>query len=173
MSKAEEYIEKVEHPDIKEFYQKGYNTFSHKQKIRLDALIDRLEAAGAKKPLPLAFSEINEGIPQFGRFLVLRRLFTIINTPEDNIAMAEDLDEDMEDTYATLEQAVGKEKLQAFLRSYGKGMGYTMLELIEGNIHYKKDKVTWALTTFNERLEPTRQIIQGLSKSFGDFEDET
>lgn len=53
------------------------------KKEEFEDLVNRLRNAGAKNPFSWANSEIQEGIPQFARFLVLKSLFDIAGSPED------------------------------------------------------------------------------------------
>lgn len=69
------------------------------QAIQLNDLVNSLSKAGAKNTLQWALSEIREGIPQFGRFLVLKRLSEIIKSPEENLELASDFDNEINEKY--------------------------------------------------------------------------
>ena len=146
---------------------------SKEQEIQLNDLVDRLSKAGAKKPLQWARSEVREGIPQFGRFLVLKRLFEIIKSPEENIELASDYDDEIRDKFEEVSKAIGKQKLIDFLTSFSKGLVSSFIELLdEGNENANEDKVNWVLLKTDEKGEHTEQIIQGLHEDFFEFEDE-
>ncbi len=55
-----------------------------------------MENTGCTNPLPYAFSEISEGIPQFARFLVYKELFKIADNIDTGIANANDYTENSE-----------------------------------------------------------------------------
>ena len=143
------------------------------QEIQLNDLVNRLSKAGAKNPLQWARSEVREGIPQFGRFLVLKRLFEIIKSPETNIALASDFDGEIDDKFEEISKTIGKEKLIDFLTSFSKGLASSFIELLdEGNENADEDKVNWVLLKTDDKGEHTEQIIQGLHEDFLEFEDE-
>lgn len=157
----------------KEYYEKQISKLTDNQKEEFESLVIRLENAGAKNPLSWANSEVNEKIPQFGRFLVLKSLFEITKSTEDNISMATDFDDDFEDKFEEIKEQIGQEKLIDFLKSYSKGIIYNLIELLdEGNREVDRDKISWTLMKTDENFEPTGQIIQGLHEDFLEFEDE-
>lgn len=157
----------------KKYYKKVISKLTDEQKEALENLVIKFENAGAKNPLTWAVSEITEGIPQFGRFLMLKALFDIGKSTKDNIAMAEDFDFELDEKYTEIKDAVGKKKLLAFLTSYSKGLLYNVIELLdEGNRTADRDKISWVLMKTDENAEPTGQIIQGLHESFFEFEEE-
>lgn len=164
------------HLDIsadKKYYEHVISKLTEKQREEFESLVIRLENAGAKNPLQWASSEVKEGIPQFARFLMLKNLFGIGKSIEDNISMAGDFDDDFDDKYAEIENTVGQEKLAAFLAAYSKGIIYNVVALLdEGNMEADRDKISWVLMKTNEKSERTGQIIQGLHESFLEFEDE-
>lgn len=163
----------LENSAEKEYYEKQISKLTDNQKEEFESLVIRLENAGAKNPLSWANSEVSEKIPQFGRFLVLKSLFDIAKSTEDNISMAGDFDEDIEDKFEEIKGQVGQEKLFDFLKSYSKGMIYNLIELLdEGNREVDRDKVSWTLMKTDDNFEPTGQIIQGLHEDFLEFEDE-
>jgi hypothetical protein len=157
----------------KEYYKQVIAKLTDTQKEEFESLVIRLENAGAKNPLQWASSEVTEGIPQFGRFLMLKTLFDISKSTEDNISMAGDFDEDFEDKYSEIKDIVGQEKLLAFLTSYSKGIIYNVVELLdEGNREADRDKISWTLMKTDENFEATGQIIQGLHEDFLEFGNE-
>jgi hypothetical protein len=68
-----------------EYFEQSISKLNDKQKSELEDLAIRLDNAGAKNPLQWAYSEVRENIPQFGRFLVLKRLFEIAKSPKKMI----------------------------------------------------------------------------------------
>lgn len=149
------------------------STFTDVQKEEYESLVMRLGNAGAKNPSSWASSEVTEGLPQFARFLVLKSLFDISKSTDDNIAMAADFDDELDEKYNTIKDAVGEEKLLSFLSAYSKGIIYNVIGLLdEGNQESDRDKISWTLMKTDENFESTGQIIQGLHEDFLEFEDE-
>lgn len=163
----------LENSADKEYYEKQISKMTDLQKEEFESLVIRLENAGAKNPLSWANSEVSEKIPQFGRFLVLKSLFDIAKSTEDNISMAGDFVEDFKEKFAEINEKVGQEKLFDFLTSYSKGIIYNIIELLdEGNRDVDRDKISWMLMKTDENFEATGQIIQGLHENFLEFENE-
>ena len=136
-------------------------------------MVIRLENAGAKNPLNWASSEVSEGIPQFGRFLLLKTLFDLAKSTKDIIAIGADFDDSLDQKYNEIKNAVGADKLNDFLNSYSKGMIYNVISVVDdGNVNCDRDKVSWNLMMTDENDELTGQIIQGLHEDFINFEDE-
>lgn len=147
--------------------------FTDVQKEEYESLVMRLGNAGAKNPSSWASSEVTEGLPQFARFLILKSLFDIAKSTDDNIAMAADFDDELDEKYNTIKNAVGEEKLLSFLTAYSKGIIYNVIGLLdEGNQESDRDKISWTLMKTDENFESTGQIIQGLHEDFLEFEDE-
>jgi len=170
MEKLEKYLDALPSND---YYVRKIAELTEKQKSELEDLLIRLEKAGAKKPLQWAFSEISENIPQFGRFLVLKKLFEIAKSPKDNISMAYDFDEEIKHKFLEISNIVGEEKILDFLTSFSKGVMYNVAELIdEGNRNMDEDKVNWVLLKTDEDGKHSEQIIQGLHEDFMEFENE-
>lgn len=163
----------IEISPFKEMYLKSLSQFTEGQKAELEDLVIRLDNAGAKNPLQWAISEIEENIPQFGRFLVLKRLFKIANSPMETISMAEDFDDEIEDKYQEICRKAGKELMSDFLKSFSMGVVWNAMEVLdEGNRNADDDKVSWVLMRTDEDGNPTEQIIEGLHEDFIEFENE-
>jgi hypothetical protein len=163
----------LENSSNKIYYEQNISKFTDEQKNEFIDLVLRLDNAGAKNPLQWAYSETKEKIPQFGRFLVLKKLLEIAKSVEDNVAMASDEDYEIEEQFLEIQKIVGEKKLKDWLISYSKGLVYNLLELFdEGNRDYEKDRISWALVKTDEECEPTGQIIEGLHEDFIGFEDE-
>ncbi|MFH6992579.1 hypothetical protein [Flavobacterium sp. FlaQc-48] len=154
------------------YYSHKIKEFNEKELKEFETLALRLEKAGAANPLSWAFSEVKEGIPQFGRFLVLKNLFDIIESPKENISLAEDFDEEIETKYLDIEKVVGEEKLSDFLKTFSKAIISNVVSLLdEGNFNSDRDKISWALVKTDENNNLTEQVISGLHEDFIDFED--
>lgn len=169
-----EHIQKhLDNSADKKYYQHIISKLTDKQKEEFENLVIRLDNAGAKNPLQWASSEIKEGIPQFGRFLMLKNLFKIGKSIDGNISTAGDFDEDFDEKHTEIKNTIGEEKLLDFLTSYSKGIIYNVIGLLdEGNIDADRDKISWTLMKTDENFDPTGQIIQGLHEDFLEFEDE-
>lgn len=171
---TKKYIEKSE--DIK-YYTHRVEQLNEEQQNKLENLIGKLANAGAKNPLSWAMSEVTEGIPQFGRFLILKNLFGLINHPKDSLEMAEDVAEDYEgdilETAAKLSNFLGEKQFNDFLKAYTKGVMWEVATLLdEGNHNFKEDGVDWVLNKVDQNGHNTGQAIQGLHEDFQEFENE-
>jgi hypothetical protein len=172
MKNLEKYLDTYDASD-KEFFMRGISELTEKQKSEMEDLLIRLDRAGAKNPLSWAFSEITENLPQFGRFLVLKKLFEIAKSPSQNIAMAFDFDDEIDDKFSEISKMVGEDKLLDFLSSFSKGIMYNVVELFdEGNRNVKEDKADWVLLKTDENGKHSEQIINGLHEDFLNFENE-
>lgn len=147
---------------------------SEAQQEQLEELMIRLETAGAKDPLSWALSETREGINQFARFLVLKNFYLAAYDIEGNTFAAEDFDPQIRDTYAEVTNTVGAEKLQHFLQSYGKGMIYQLLNILdEGNFaDADRDGISWQLMKIIPAEDKIAGGINGLHEDFIEFDTE-
>ena len=171
MGNLEKYLDVS--PKLKEYYVQKISKLSEEQKSELEDLVIRLEKAGAKNPLSWAFSEVTESIPQFGRFLVLKKLFEIAKSPKDNLIMALDFDSEIKGKFLEFSNMIGEEKFLEFLTSFSKGIVWNVMELVdEGNRNMDEDKVNWVLLKTDENGKHSEQIIQGLHEDFLEFENE-
>ncbi|OJJ14635.1 hypothetical protein BKI52_42155 [marine bacterium AO1-C] len=173
MSLIEKYIASS---DNEKYYRERLDQLDQTQKAKLEDLLDRLEKAGAKKPLDWALSNVEESIPQFARFLMLKGLFEIIEDIEGNMGFAEDVDEsyedDIEEVSNQLKTAIGEDGLNKFLKSYTKGVMWQVINLIdEGNYNTNGDP-GWVLKEVNSEGKITGKNVGGLHESFVDFEEE-
>jgi len=173
MSLIEKYI--ASSGDEK-YYRKRVDQLDQNQQAKLEDLLRKLEKAGAKKPLDWALSDVEESIPQFARFLMLKRLFEIIEDIEGNIGFADDVDEnyesDIEEVCDQLKTAIGEEVLNKFLKSYTKGVMWQVINLIdEGNYNTNGDP-GWVLKEVSSEGKVTGKNVGGLHESFSDFEEE-
>jgi hypothetical protein len=120
MNNIEKYLDTS--PEWKEYYTQTISKLTEEQKSDLEDLIIRLDKAGAKNPLQWAISEITENIPQFGRFLVLKKLFEIANDIDRAIEFAEAYADDYADLEEKMLQNVDKSLLKHYLAAYNRGM---------------------------------------------------
>ncbi len=169
MNLIEKYIENSENT---EYYKTAVEKLNAEQQNDLENLLEKMDHSGAKNPLGWALSEITENIPQFGRFLFLKELYGIINDVEENLAFADDVDENYEDDIfevaKKLKKVIGDKGLNNFLKSYTKGVMWQVTNQIDGT--YGFGEVGWTLKEFKNGV--TKRSINGLHESFNEFEDE-
>ncbi len=170
MSLIEKYIEQSED---KGYYSEEISKLNEEQKKQLEILLQKLDDCGAKDPLSWAHSEVRENIPQFARFLFLKGVFEIIDDTEENMALADDVDEDYaEDIFEVsekLEEAIGSEELNEFLKSYTRGVVWQVLNHIDEGNYNNKSLPEWSL---KETSNSANRNIGGLHESFNEFKDE-
>ena len=144
-----------------------------KADAKVDALAKKLKRAGAADPQSWARSEVEEGIPQFARFLLLKNLVQIANDVQGNLDAGQELAEDLADAHAAASAAMGEAPLHALLRSHGKGMVQQILDLIDwGNADMERDGLSWSLVQTDGEgkvIRPLR-IIDALHEDFLEFE---
>ena len=174
MEKLEKYLDALPNNEFgKEYYVRKISELTETQKSEMEDLAIRLDRAGAKEPLSWAFSEVRENIPQFGRFLVLKKLFEIAKSPKENYLIAADFDSELKDKYLEISNMFGEERLLEFLISFSKGITWNLMYLLtEGNRNSDEDKVNWVLLKTDENGKHSEQIIQGLHEDFLEFENE-
>lgn len=163
----------IEKSEAKEYYKEEFNKFTDEQKASLEHLIIKLKKAKSKNPLPWAFSQVKEGIPQFARFLILKNLSLLIQEPEQSINMAADFDQEMEAKFSEMKNVFGEEKTIDFLKTFSKGFVWNVIDFLEeGNSNHEEDGVNWALLELDQHNELTGKTIQGLHEDFLEFEAE-
>jgi len=174
MEKLEKYLNALPDSEYgKEYYVRKISELTEMQKAEMEDLVIRLDKAGAKEPLSWAFSEVTENIPQFGRFLVLKKLLEIEESPKDNILIASDFDRSVKDRFLEISNMVGEEKMLEFLTSFSRGIMWQIVELLDdGNENYKEDRVNWVLFKTDENLDYPEPTISGLHESFLEFKNE-
>ncbi len=167
MKKIEEFINDLD----SKYYKFSYNKLSETQKEEILKLVIKLENAGAKNPFSWAFSEVKEGIPQFSRFIFLKHIFDIIDDLENNILLANEVDEfykiDIYSVSEKIEKHIGKEEFEKFLKSYTKGVMWQVLNLIDEGNYNEEDYPMWSLKECN-----SGKNIGGLHEDFYEFEEE-
>ncbi len=170
-------IEKhLNNSNSREYYKREVEKLDIEQKEKLEKLLQKMENAGAKNPLSWAMSEITEGIPQFGRFLMLKGLNDITCDVEGNICLADDVDEYYEnDIYKMsdkIKKIIGETAFNEFLKSYTKGVMWQVANLIDDGNYNQNNEPGWALSEVNNDGKTTGKFIGGLHESLNDFEEE-
>ncbi|OAT51211.1 hypothetical protein M997_0058 [Proteus hauseri ATCC 700826] len=142
------------------------------EKKQFTQLCEQLKAAGAIHPKSWANSELQENIPQFARFLVLKGLTDIYRDIEGNISEIDTYSDNAKNIYNKLTAQIDTKELNEFLHIYGKsiiGMVIDMLD--EGYLYGVNDKVGWTLMELDEHGTTTDRLIQGLHEDFLEFEE--
>ncbi|HEX6431381.1 MAG TPA: hypothetical protein VF008_27005 [Niastella sp.] len=153
----------------KKYYEHRISKLSETEKDRLELLVIKMANAGAKEPLRWAFSELQEGIPQFARFMILKSLYQSAHDVQGSIDCGNDFDRHINTTHKEIAAAVGEEKLQQFLINYSKGMLYNMLGIFdEGNFDFESED-SWQLVEFNRNSDTLGKPISGLHEDFIEF----
>lgn len=172
------YIEKYINAKAsnKKYYELQVDKFTPEQKEKLNALLEKMEKAGASDPLSWAFSEIRENIPQFARFAVLKGLFDIVDDVEGNIDFACDVDEryeeDIYEVKEKLSKVIGEKQLNAFLKSYTKGVMWQVTNLLDEGNCMEDNEPGWILSELDNDGNTTNRYINGLHESLNEFEEE-
>ncbi len=165
----------IESSENKEYYRNRIKELDKNQKDKLENLLQKMNNSGAKRALGWALSEVTENIPQFGRFLFLKGLYNIINDVQDNMAFADDIDEDYEDDIfevsEKLKKSIGEAALNNFLKSYTKGVMWQITNLIDEGNYNRNGEPGWCLKE-SKKDNTTNRFINGLHESFNEFEDE-
>ncbi len=173
MSLIENYINNSENS---EYYKKEIDQLNEEQRRELESLLQKMDNSGAKRPLGWALSEITENIPQFGRFLFLKGLFDILTDVEENMGLADDIDEIYEDDIfevsEKLKNAIGEKELDNFLKSYAKGIMWQVTNLIDEGNYNSTGEPMWSLKESYKTNNTSERFINGLHENFNEFEDE-
>lgn len=153
-------------------YRHEISRLNEAQQQQLEALVVRMARSGAKKPLDWAWSEFREGIPQWGRFMIIKELYLTARNVEGNVDAGHDFDPNTGKIYQEIAAVLGEERLKQFLVGYGKGLLNNMLGIFdEGNIDYESDD-NWLLMTHDRQTGKTGRPISGLHEDFLEFDDE-
>lgn len=140
--------------------------------LKFKDLCEQLKAAGAKNPSSWANSELQEDIPQFARFLILKGLTNIYQDIQGNITEIDNGSEDVLNTEHLLSSLIHEERLQTLLYSYGKSIIGRVIDLLdEGYLNEVNDQVGWALIELNQQGSTTDRLLQGLHEDFLEFEE--
>jgi hypothetical protein len=173
MTDINKHLDKLSEHDQK-YYRHRLSKISEAQKNELAELVEKLDNAGATKPLSWAWSEISEGIPQFARFRVLQELYRSAYDVAGSIDSAEnDFEIDAGATYQAISGNLGKEKTDQFLIAYAKGMLYNLIGFLdEGNFEAERDGFSWRLMKTDEHGDKMIRGIDGLHEDFMEFDKE-
>jgi hypothetical protein len=152
-------------------YRYELSKLSESQRQAFEGFLVRMVNAGASKPFDWAWSEFREGIPQWARFNIIGGMYRAAHDVHGNAIAAEEFDGHAADIYRALVTALGEEKVNRFLKAYGKGMFYNVIDLFEGHPDYDHD-ASWQLVTYNRQTEAMGRSISGLHEDFLEFESE-
>jgi len=168
---TEKYVSQSANRKMYEYHIPKLNEEKQEQ---LENLLQKLETAGATRPLNWAWSEINEGIPQLARFRVLQELYQTAYDISGNIDSAYDFDPEIGAVYQEVATATGKAALDQLLLNYGKGLLYHLIGLLdEGNSESERDGLSWRLMKTNPETDELLAGINGLHEDFIEFDRET
>ncbi|EKT56301.1 hypothetical protein [Providencia sneebia] len=135
-------------------------------------LCQQLNDAGAKNPKSWANSELQENIPQFARFLVLRGLTDIYRDVDCNLGEMDNYSSSTLATYEKLTSVFDEKELKKFLHIYGRALIGNVIDLLdEGYLYDVTEKVGWGLMELDENGTTTDRLIQGLHEDYLEFEE--
>ncbi|MEQ4909099.1 hypothetical protein [Proteus vulgaris] len=135
-------------------------------------LCEQLKTAGATNPKSWANSELQENIPQFARFLVLKGLTKIYRDVEGNINEMDIYSDEATEVYQKVASQFDEKALKELLHFYGKSMISKVINMLdEGYLYDVNDNVGWSLIELNDKGTTTDRLIQGLHEDFLEFEE--
>lgn len=135
-------------------------------------LCEQLKTAGATNPKSWANSELQENIPQFARFLVLKGLTKIYRDVEGNINEMDIYSDEATEVYQKVASQFDEKALKELLHFYGKSMISKVINMLdEGYLYDVNDNVSWSLMELNDKGTTTDRLIQGLHEDFLEFEE--
>lgn len=135
-------------------------------------LCQQLNDAGAKNPKSWANSELQENIPQFARFLMLRGLTDIYQDVDCNLGEMDNYSSSALATYEKLTSVFDEKELKKFLHIYGRALIGNVIDLLdEGYLYDVTEKVGWGLMELDENGTTTDRLIQGLHEDYLEFEE--
>lgn len=153
-------------------YEYELSKMSEEKKQQLETFVVRLVKEGAKNPLSWAFSEVQEGIPQFARFMIIKNMYLCAYDVAGNVDAGEEFDQQTSNIHQEIVEKIGTEKLHQFLKSYAKGMLYNMVGVFdEGNLDYESD-YSWQLMQYNPVTDTLGRPVSGLHEDFLEFDAE-
>lgn len=142
------------------------------QQKQLEALVSRMEYSGATKPLSWAWSEFDESIPQWARFMILKGMYQSAADIEGSVDTASEFNPNANQIFEEISEAIGAERLKQFLTAYSKGMLYNMIGIFDdGNPDYDS-KDSWLLVTQDRESDTLGKPITGLHEDFLEFDGE-
>jgi hypothetical protein len=138
----------------------------------LETLAFELHAQGAIEPISWAMSEITENIAQRARYYALREFNLLTENIPANLASSCDFNEDPENIFNDICEAIGKKETEEFLMAYGKGMISIALNIIDYG-YSPGATVGWSLTETDADGVPTGRLVSGLHEDWLEFEEQT
>ncbi len=139
---------------------------------RFKDLCEQLKAAGATNPKSWANSELQENIPQFARFLVLKGLTDIYRDVEGNLSEIESYSDEATEVHQKLASQFDEQELKELLHFYGKSIIGKVIDMLDqGYLYDVNDNVGWSLMELDNKGTTTDRLIQGLHEDFLEFEE--
>lgn len=139
---------------------------------RFKDLCEQLKAAGATNPKSWANSELQENIPQFARFLVLKGLTDIYLDVEGNLSEIESYSDEATEAHQKLASQFDEQELKELLHFYGKSIIGKVIDMLDqGYLYDVNDNVGWSLMELDNKGTTTNRLIQGLHEDFLEFEE--
>lgn len=139
---------------------------------RFKDLCEQLKAAGATNPKSWANSELQENIPQFARFLVLKGLTDIYRDVEGNLSEIESYSDEATEAHQKLASQFDEQELKELLHFYGKSIIGKVIDMLDqGYLYGVNDNVGWSLMELDNKGTTTDRLIQGLHEDFLEFEE--
>ena len=142
-------------------------------KNRLILLSNKLLNAGCNNPLPWAFGEITENVPQYSRFVILKSFYDIINNPDGILIDAELFDDNIRKKIDRIKNVLGEADTYKMLQAYARAVISGVVNMLdEGNCTAEIDKVSWELYEIDGNGIRTGRTIKNLHEDFFDFEED-
>ncbi|MBG5950872.1 hypothetical protein I5E72_14125 [Proteus terrae] len=139
---------------------------------RFKDLCEQLKAAGAMNPKSWANSELQENIPQFARFLVLKGLTDIYRDVEGNLSEMDIYSDEAPEVHQKLASQFDEQELKKLLHFYGKSIIGKVIDMLDqGYLYDVNGNVGWSLMELDNEGTTTDRLIQGLHEDFLEFEE--
>ncbi|MCE9838099.1 MULTISPECIES: hypothetical protein [Proteus] len=139
---------------------------------RFKDLCEQLKAAGATNPKSWANSELQENIPQFARFLVLKGLTDIYRDVEGNLSEMDIYSDEAPEVHQKLASQFDEQELKKLLHFYGKSIIGKVIDMLDqGYLYDVNGNVGWSLMELDNEGTTTDRLIQGLHEDFLEFEE--
>ena len=160
--------ELIESSKDSKFYRHAIKKLSPDQQLAIETIASELSEQGATEPLSWAYSEVTENIAQRARFYVLKDFSCLTESVESNISLSSDHDENASAAYQHMCSVMGKDEVDNFLRSYGKGLVSSAIDIID-NGNCGSETLGWILSETDGNGEITGRDIGGLHEDWIDF----
>ncbi|MCO4179681.1 hypothetical protein LG195_09735 [Proteus terrae] len=139
---------------------------------RFKDLCEQLKAAGATNPKSWANSELQENIPQFARFLVLKGFTDIYRDVEGNLSEMDIYSDEAPEVYQKLASQFDEQELKELLHFYGKSIIGKVIDMLDQSYLYDVNaNVGWSLMELDNKGTTTDRLIQDLHEDFLEFEE--